>query len=139
MALAGARTEREDRGESRSERFRRLAPTSTSTPPTPVEADLAALATNGDLLGWLRAKGYRLPDEVDVFVDGAGARPDLIFRLDGANLAVFVDVPGHPADSTRDIEAGYRLEDAGWDVVRFPTDADWDAIADSNRGYFHLR
>ncbi len=149
VRLADARTEREDRGESRSERFRRLAPATDSTPaapenapastPTPVEADLAALVAQGDLLGWLRAKGYRLPDEVNAFVDGAAACPDLVFRLDGAELAVFVDVPGHPADSTRDIEAGYRLEEAGWDVVRFPTDADWDAIADHNPGYFHLR
>ncbi|MBT2398335.1 protein kinase [Streptomyces sp. ISL-100] len=151
--LADARTEREDRGESRSERFRRLTPaaggantapgTSGSAPasaPTPVESDLAALVAQGDLLGWLRAMGYRLPDEVNTFVDGAGACPDLVFRLGGADLlAVFVDVPGQTADSTRDIEAGYRLEEAGWDVVRFPTDADWDAIADHNAGYFHLR
>ncbi|MEU5121878.1 protein kinase domain-containing protein [Streptomyces asoensis] len=162
MRLVDARTEREDRGESRSERFRRLAPAAgsgsaptaggakavpagggnavpESVPPTPMEADLSALVASGDLLGWLKAKGYRLPDEVDVFVGGAGARPDLVFRLDGASLAVFVDLPGHAADSTRDIEAGYRLEDVGWDVVRFPTDADWDAIADNNSGYFHLR
>lgn len=154
VRLAGARAEREDRGESRSEQFRRLAPAADggnaptvgggnavleSISPTPVEADLSALVVNGDLLGWLKAKGYRLPDEVKVFVDGAGACPDLVFRLEGASLAVFVDVPGHTADSTRDREAGYRLEDVGWDVVRFPTDADWDAIADNNSGYFHLR
>ncbi|MFI8288195.1 protein kinase [Streptomyces sp. NPDC085614] len=154
VQLAGSQTQRKDRGESRSEQFRRLAPAvdggnaptvgdgnavSESVPPTPVEADLSALVVNGDLLGWLKAKGYRLPDEVKVFVDGAGACPDLVFRLEGASLAVFVDVPGHTADSTRDREAGYRLEDVGWDVVRFPTDADWDAIADNNSGYFHLR
>ncbi|MEV4680457.1 DEAD/DEAH box helicase [Streptomyces kurssanovii] len=170
LRLAGARTEREDRGESRSERFRRLAPAAGGAPaaqgggsspdvapaggaqaapaasagvpassPTPLEADLAALVAQGDLLGWLRAKGYRLPDEAGVFVDGAAACPDLVFRLDGANLAVFVDVPGHPADSTRDTDAGYRLEEAGWDVVRFPTDADWDAIVDVNAGFFRDR
>ncbi|WGP08716.1 protein kinase [Streptomyces sp. SH5] len=146
VRLASARTEREDRGESRSEQFRRLAPAvssgdaaSESVSLTPVEADLAALVARGDLLGWLRAKGYRLPDEVNVLVQAAGARPDLVFRLDGANLAVFVDLPGLAADSTRDFEAGYRLEDAGWDVLRFPTDADWDTITDNNAAYFHLR
>ncbi len=160
--LAGARTEREDRGESRSELFRRLAPAAgsvttareetpaartvdsppPSTPapsPTVLETDLAALVAEGDLLGWLRAKGYRLPDEVKTLVPEAGACPDLVFRLDGASLAVFVDVPGRPADATRDLEAGYRLEDAGWDVVRFPTDADWDAITGHQAAYFHLR
>ncbi|WP_225799131.1 protein kinase [Streptomyces sp. NK15101] len=141
LRLAGARTEREDRGESRSEQFRRLAPADPvrTTDPTPLEADLGALVAEGDLLGWLRAKGYRLPDEVDVLVPEAAARPDLVFRLDGASLAVFVDGPGRTADSTRDIEAGYRLEDAGWDVLRFPADADWDAITTLNAAYFHLR
>lgn len=147
--LAGARTEREDRGESRSERFRRLAPAvsngnsaSNGDPAsslTPLEANLADLTAEGDLLGWLKAKGHRLPDEVKPFVPAAAACPDLVFHLDGANLAVFVDIPGHAPDSTRDLEAGYRLEDAGWDVLRFPTDADWDAIADTNAAYFHLR
>ncbi|MFK4265421.1 protein kinase domain-containing protein [Streptomyces milbemycinicus] len=144
VRLANARTEREDRGESRSERFRRLAPAAAShsapsASPTPVEADLAALVAGGDLLGWLRAKGYRLPDEVGVLVPEAGACPDLVFRLDGANLAVFVDVPGNAAGSTRDVEAGYRLEDVGWDVLRFPTDADWDTIIEHNAAYFRLR
>ncbi|URM92769.1 protein kinase [Streptomyces sp. MRC013] len=142
LRLAGARTEREDRGESRSEAFRRLAPAGASrgaASPTPVEADLAALVAEGDLLGWLKAKGYRLPDEVDAFVAGADARPDLVFHLDGADLAVFVDVPGRPADPTRDAEAGYRLQEAGWDVLRFPADADWGTVVDRNAAYFRLR
>ncbi|WP_435189630.1 protein kinase domain-containing protein [Streptomyces sp. bgisy126] len=154
LRLAGARTEREGRGESRSEQFRRLAPvaaptrtedptadpeTAPSPSPTPLEADLGALVAQGDLLGWLRVKGFRLPDEVDVLVPEAAARPDLVFRLDGADLAVFVDGPGRTADSTRDVEAGYRLEDAGWDVLRFPSDADWDVITTLNAAYFHLR
>ncbi|WNE99720.1 protein kinase [Streptomyces luomodiensis] len=141
VRLSGARTEREDRGESRSERFRRLAPAdaSPSAQPTPAEADLAALVAQGDLLGWLRAKGYRLPDEAGVLVPEAGACPDLVFRLEGASVAVFVDAPGQRPDSTRDIDAGYRLEEAGWDVVRFPTDADWDAVVEHNASYFHLR
>ncbi|MFE2261056.1 protein kinase domain-containing protein [Streptomyces griseosporeus] len=142
VRLAHARTQREDRGESRSEHFRRLAMATAShepAAPTPVEADLAALVASGDLLGWLKAKGYRLPDEADAFVDAAGARPDYVFRLDGANLAVFVDRPDRTLDSTRDVEAGYRLEDAGWDVLRFPTDADWDTIVEHNAAYFRLR
>lgn len=149
LQLAGASTEREDRGESRSEQFRRLAAavsaedaasdSALASSLTAGEEDLAALVAKGDVLGWLKAKGHRLPDGVDVFVDEAAARPDLVFHLDGAHLAVFVDMPGRPSDSTRDLEAGYRLEEAGWDVLRFPSDADWDAIVEHNAGYFHIR
>ncbi|MFE1359446.1 protein kinase domain-containing protein [Streptomyces harbinensis] len=149
LRLATAVAAGEDRGESRSEQYRRLAPAAggaraaasgaPASSPTPVEADLAALVAKGDLLGWLKAMGYRLPDEVNVFLPGAGARPDLVFRLEGANLAVFVDIPGLPSDSTRDRDAGDRLEDQGWDVVRFRTDEDWQAVIDHHAGYFHTR
>jgi hypothetical protein len=160
LRLAGARTEREDRGESRSEAYRRLVPaaegaapgaTTPATPPspskaptpapapTPAESDLAALVARGDLVAWLKAKNYRLPDETGVLVAAAAARPDLVFRLDGVSLAVFVDTPDRPADSTRDQDAADRLEEAGWDVVRFPADADWDAVVAHNADYFHLR
>ncbi|SBT94863.1 ATP-dependent helicase YprA, contains C-terminal metal-binding DUF1998 domain [Streptomyces sp. DI166] len=142
VRLSRALTRREDRGESRSEQFRRLSPASApgnTAAPTPVEADLAALVAAGDLPGWLKAKGYRLPDEASTFVDAAAACPDYVFRPEGANLAVFVDRPGHEPDSSRDIEAGYRLEESGWDVLRFPTDADWDAIVENNPTYFRLR
>ncbi|MCF3960413.1 protein kinase domain-containing protein [Streptomyces fuscigenes] len=151
LRLAASLTEREDRGESRSEQFHRLAREMRGaaaegpgaepiTVPTALEADLAALVAAGDLLGWLKAKGYRQPDEVNTVVEQADARPDLVFRLEGANLAVFVDLPGHEADSTRDMDARYRLEDAGWDVLSFPVDADWDAIVDLHASsYFHTR
>ncbi|MFC6702512.1 protein kinase [Streptomyces thermocoprophilus] len=142
LRLATALTRREDRGESRSEQFRRL--TATAEPQAapvsrPPETDLSGMVAAGDLAGWLNARGYRLPDETDVFVAEAAARPDFVFRLEGAHLAVFVDRPGDTPDSGRDIEAGYRLEDAGWDVLRFPTDADWDAIVGENAAYFRLR
>ncbi|WP_307792430.1 protein kinase domain-containing protein [Streptomyces verrucosisporus] len=160
LRLAGARTEREDRGESRSERFRRLAPAvgTTSGPsapdtagapdtapasPTPAEADLADLVARGDLLGWLRAKGYRPPDEAGAFVDAADARPDLVFHVEDVHLAVFVDLPGHPADPTRDTDAEDRLVEAGWEVLRFPAgaeaEADWEAVIDNHASYLRLR
>ncbi|WP_425827544.1 protein kinase domain-containing protein [Streptomyces fractus] len=135
-SLATATTTAEDRGESRSEQFRRLAPQSDSTP---LETDLAALVDAGDLVAWLKAKGYRLPDETGVFVPEAAARPDYVFRISGANVAVFVDGTAHDAEPARDKEAGERLEDAGWDVLRFRAGADWDALTEANSGYFHLR
>jgi serine/threonine protein kinase len=151
LRLAAATTTREDRGESRSEQFRRLAIPSTdgahaspedigkASSSTPVEEVLAALVAQGDMLGWLKAKGHRLPDAVNSLVATAAACPDLVFHLDGANLAVFVDIPGLTPDSTRDEAARDRLEDIGWEVLRFPTDADWDDLVDRNAAYFHTR
>jgi serine/threonine protein kinase/superfamily II DNA/RNA helicase len=158
LRLTRARTQPEDRGESRSEQFRRLAAgqqapapaaafeaataakVDVPAGPTPAETDLAALVAAGDFLGWLKAKGYRLPDERNVFVGAAAACPDYVFHLDGAHLAVFVDRPGDTPDSSRDLDAGERLELQGWDVLRFPTDADWDAIVRLNAAdYLRLR
>ncbi|MCX5210069.1 protein kinase [Kitasatospora sp. NBC_00240] len=149
LRLATARTERAARGESRTEQFHRLAADQSaagadggaepSATVTPMEADLAELVAAGDLLGWLKAKGHRLPDEVTVFVPEAAARPDLIFRVDGGNVAVFVDGPFHSDDATRDADAVGRLEDNGWDVLRFPAGADWDTLVERNAGYFRTR
>ncbi len=108
----GRRHGRHHGGRGDSRRCREL-PVSV---PTPLETDLAALVAQGDLVGWLKAKGYRLPDEVDVFVDAAAARPDLVFRLNGVHLAVFVDTPDRLTDSSRDVEA--RLPPGGGGLGR---------------------
>ncbi|MEU1288855.1 protein kinase [Kitasatospora sp. NPDC005856] len=144
LRLATARTEREARGESRSERYRLLAAAapgdgSGTGPAGGLETDVAALVAAGDLLGWLKAKGHRLPDEVSAFVPEAAAKPDLIFRVDGANVAVFVDGPAHGDDATRDDEAADRLQENSWDVLRFPVGGDWDAVVEKNADYFRTR
>ncbi|MFD6414885.1 protein kinase [Streptomyces sp. NPDC060194] len=155
LRLATSTTAKEDRGESRSEQFARLAARAAegskdaqaSPDPRPsegdsaLEADLSALVEAGDLLGWLKEKGYRLPDESSPLVGEAAAQPDFVFRLPGANVAVFVDSPAHAGRPARDQDAAERLEDIGWDVLRFPTGAgaDWDGLIDANSGYFQTR
>ncbi|WP_406516442.1 protein kinase domain-containing protein [Streptomyces sp. NBC_00134] len=141
LRLASATTAKEDRGESRSEQFKRLAAHTpgVSAAATPLEADLAALVEAGDLLGWLKAKGLRLPDESVSLVPEAAAKPDFVFRPAGARVAVFVDGPVHADDPSRDDDAVARLEDVGWDVFRFVAGADWDALVEDNSGYFHTR
>ncbi|MDI3420123.1 protein kinase domain-containing protein [Streptomyces luteolus] len=140
LRLASATTVKEERGESRSEQFRRLsAHLSDDAAPTALEADLAALVAEGDLLAWLRAKGLRLPDEKEPLVGDAAARPDFVLRLPDANVALFVDVNGVAADASRDEGAEDRLFTAGWDVVRFAAGEDWDAVVAANSGYFQLR
>jgi very-short-patch-repair endonuclease len=59
------------------------------------------------------------------------------FRSSG-NIAVFVDGPVHEHAyvAERDHAAQERLFDVGWEVVRFPHDADWSAIAAQLERYF---
>jgi serine/threonine protein kinase len=137
VRFASATASRESRGESRSEQYRRLLAESAPAPaPTPLEKSVAELAARGDFLSWVKACGLRLPDEKDVFLTEANAAPDFVYRLPGANVAVFVDGPDTEPSALRDADAEERLFDATWDVVRFPHGADWAAIAANHTRYF---
>ncbi|SEF56248.1 ATP-dependent helicase YprA, contains C-terminal metal-binding DUF1998 domain [Saccharopolyspora kobensis] len=120
VRLAKARVQDTGRGESRTEQMERLSGQSD----TGLERRFVV---------WLKENGYRLPDETQTFIPSALARPDYVYRLPGGNVAVFVDGPvhDHAAVAQRDAEAEDRLLDDGWDVVRFPHDADWAKIARS--------
>ncbi|GHK02346.1 RNA helicase [Streptomyces sp. Y2F8-2] len=135
MRLASATARRDPRGESRSEQYRRLLDEDPAEP-TAVEASAAELAAQGDFLGWAKARGLRLPDEKDVFLREANAGPDFVYRLPGVKVAVFVDTPDKERNTLRDEDAEDRLFDASWEVVRFPHDGDWDAIAAAHARYF---
>ncbi|NKY99992.1 protein kinase [Nocardiopsis dassonvillei subsp. albirubida] len=91
-----------------------------------------------DFLTWLKERGHRLPDEAQVLVPEASAKPDFVYRIAGARVAVFVDGPVHEDAriAERDAEAEERLYDAGWDVVRVPHDADWSAVITRYEAYF---
>ena len=128
LRFASATAQREPRGESRSEQYRRLLAQSPAEP-TAVEASAAELAARGDFLGWVKARGLRLPDESGTFLTEANAAPDYVYRLPGVKLAVFVDLPGTEVTALRDEDAEDRLFSAGWDFVRFRPGDDWDAVA----------
>ncbi|MFD4254522.1 protein kinase [Amycolatopsis thermoflava] len=125
LRLADARVLATGRGESRSEQLARL----TNQSETSLEKKL---------LSWLKEQGLRLPDETQTFIPEALARPDLVYRMKGANVAVFVDGPVHDHEfvAQRDAEAEDRLLDRGWDVVRFRYDEDWSAVAERFKQYF---
>ncbi|MFD8493872.1 protein kinase [Amycolatopsis sp. NPDC059657] len=125
LRLAGARAATTGQGESRTEQLERLS-------------GQAETELEKRLIAWLKENGLRLPDETQTFVTEALARPDFVYRLPGVNVAVFVDGPVHsyPQVAQRDAEAANRLEDAGWDVVRFPHDGDWSAIVAECERYF---
>jgi len=128
LRFANADVVETGRGETRTEQLARLAGASD----TKLEEKLLAL---------LKERGLRLPDEAQPFIDEALARPDFVYRLPGANVAIFVDGPVHEyeAVANRDREAEDRLLDRGWDVIRFPYDADWAQIIEQNPRYFGTR
>jgi very-short-patch-repair endonuclease len=125
LHLASATAQPTGTQESRTDQMTRLKEQSEST----LEAQL---------LGWLKQHGLRLPDEAQTFIPDALARPDFIYRLPGANVAVFVDGPVHQHETIaqRDADAEERLYDKGWEVVRFPHDADWETVAEQFERYF---
>jgi serine/threonine protein kinase/superfamily II DNA/RNA helicase len=125
LRIAHVQVHATGRGESRTEQLDRLVSLSEST-------------LESTFLRWLKDHGLRLPDEAQTLVSAAMARPDYIYRLPGVNVAVFVDGPvhDHAVVAERDAEAEERLLDHGWDVVRFPHDADWGRIAEKYPRYF---
>ncbi|MFF2937054.1 protein kinase domain-containing protein [Streptomyces mirabilis] len=128
LRIASSTAAREQRGESRTEQFKRLLEQTSGTQ-SPAEATAGESIAQDNLLTWLKAKGLRLPDDGETLITEANAQADYVYRLGSVNLAVFVDLPGTEMTALRDDDAEERLLDAGWDFVRFPHDADWDAIA----------
>ncbi|HLH71037.1 MAG TPA: DEAD/DEAH box helicase [Candidatus Dormibacteraeota bacterium] len=93
---------------------------------------------------WLRLveeSGYRLPDEAQVLIPGAGTRPDFVYRVHDDALAVYVDGPPHefPDRACRDAEQTAALEDRGWIVLRFREHDDWPALLAQYPSFFGRR
>ncbi|MBW8483938.1 protein kinase domain-containing protein [Actinomadura parmotrematis] len=125
LRLAGASAVTTGRGETRTEQHRRLTGQAEST-------------LERRFLAWLKEHDLRMPDDAQVHIAEAGARPDFVYRLQGVDVAVFVDGPvhDHQVIKERDRAAEERLQDHGWDVVRFSHDADWDSVVERHRRYF---
>ncbi|MCM2580543.1 DEAD/DEAH box helicase [Streptomyces meridianus] len=137
LRLASAAAEREQRGESRTEQFRRLLDRAKVATAVETSAgDAGGAVAQDDLLTWLRARGLNLPDAGGTLITEANAQADYVYRLANVRLAVFVDLPGTEPTALRDEDAEERLLDARWDVVRFPHDADWGVIAAAHPRYF---
>jgi very-short-patch-repair endonuclease len=94
------------------------------------------------LIQFLREGGYRLPDEAQLLVPDARARPDFAYHLQAGNVAIFVDGPHHDYRQIvdRDTAAEERLFDLGWLVVRFRHDTDaWEETVRKHPGVFGSR
>src|SRR5690606_23137086 len=112
-------------GESRTDQMKRLDFQSESS----LEKEFVA---------FLKERGHRMPDEAQTYIPEASAKPDFVYRLPSATVAVFVDGPVHDDArvAERDAEAEDRLIDAGWAVVRVPYGADWAEIVSRYEAYF---
>lgn len=89
-----------------------------------VEADPPRAA----FLRWLAEREYRPPDDIAPDLAGHTARPDLHYRLDSGDVAVFVDGPDDAQAPGRDETAADDLRDAGWSVIRVAHGADYGEI-----------
>jgi hypothetical protein len=120
--------------------LRRLARSKVERKEQPaVLIEKAGSSLEGELITWLKERGYRLPTDQQVLVTEALAQPDYVYRLRGqAKVAVFVDGPAHDDEqvSARDDEAEERLVNTGWYVIRFRHDGDWHATVSANRSIF---
>jgi superfamily II DNA/RNA helicase/very-short-patch-repair endonuclease len=79
----------------------------------------------------LITQGRRLPGDTQQLIATAQCRPDFLYREQ--RVAVFIDGPVHDQPDKRidDEQATARLEDAGYDVIRFHHDADWVSLLDA--------
>lgn len=116
LALIDAKVTAGAGGQDRDEQQRRLDALCDST-------------LERDFLAWLARHGHRLPDDAQVSVSDGHARPDFVYRLPGASVALFLDGPHHDdaRQQQRDEAAGRRLDDLGWSVLRIGHGEDWDA------------
>ena len=92
--------------------------------------DMADSGLERKFVDWLDSNGYRLPDQAQITVNDARARPDLVYEASDNRVAVFIDGPHHDAahQIERDLAAQERLEDLGWLVIRIRHDDDWQAV-----------
>ncbi|GIG65147.1 protein kinase domain-containing protein [Phytomonospora endophytica] len=115
------------KGESRTGRHQRLT-------------NAAESSLERHFLDEVKRHGFRLPTEAQVSLPELGCRPDFVYRLDGVDVAVFVDGPHHAGASRihRDTEAENRLIDVGWEVIRFSHKEvdDWIGVFRRHRNVF---
>ncbi len=79
-------------------------------------------------LAFLEQHQYRLPSGGQVLIEACRTRPDFLYQQ--SQTAIYVDGPHHlyPERQARDKAQLACMEDQGYTVVRFPHQAEWDAI-----------
>ncbi len=77
-------------------------------------------------IAFLDGQGLRLPAQAQPLLKSYGTRPDFLYVRE--RVAVYIDGPPHdfPERQRRDESVTSTLEDAGYVVVRFHHEDDWD-------------
>ena len=112
--MSRARTETAPGGQTRTEHLQILS-------------NLAGSELERRWLAYLDATNLRLPTHAQHCVEACRTSPDFFYA--GYQTAIYVDGPPHdfPDRQRRDVELTEAMEDAGFTVVRFHHQADWDA------------
>jgi very-short-patch-repair endonuclease len=87
-------------------------------------------------LDYLARRRLHLPSAAQKFIARINTRPDFIYEKQKA--AIYVDGPPHdfPERRQRDHEITTSMEDAGYIVIRFAHNQDWDAIVAEHPNLF---
>ena len=84
--------------------------------------NISSSSLEREWLEFLRSRGCRLPDRAQPYLPIYGTRPD--FAYSNSQTLVYIDGPVHQqrVRESNDEEIDHRLSDAGYTVVRFPSD-----------------
>lgn len=125
LKLIGCTTSVGAGGRTRAEQFAELRRT----------VDPASSA-EPDFLDFLEEHGYRPPDEAQKHIAEPPANPDFYYR--DTNACVFIDGRHHLYEHRKayDAQLGRRLQDAGFEVVRFTTEERWEQTIQRFRWVF---
>jgi ATP-dependent helicase YprA (DUF1998 family) len=93
--------------------------------------DLLALCDSDFERKWLRtldAGNHRLPSTAQTLIESCGVRPDFVYAEQHA--AVFIDGPYHEYEDRKSADRmkTARLEDLGYQVIRFGSEDTWPEI-----------
>ncbi len=79
-------------------------------------------------LVYLETHDLRLPSHAQVLIEACGTRPDFLYEEH--HVAVYIDGPHHdyPERQARDATQTAVMEDAGYTVIRFGYQDDWDPL-----------
>ncbi len=87
-------------------------------------------------LNFIYENGYNLPTNAQALIEQADTRPDFIYQ--DKYVAIFIDGPVHnEADiKAKDTEINTKLDELGWQEIRFRYDDDWQTILAKYPGVF---